>query len=100
MWVSELPVKASVYVLAFSPDNRTLYSGDGQGHALAWDLSARTYQVLHRLPYRQGGQVLSRLLLSADGCRLLIQEGHRLIDALRPEAGAVLDPGPGEMGWY
>jgi WD40 repeat protein len=99
MWVGELPAKASVYVLAFSPDNRTLYSGDGQGYALAWDLAARTYRTLHRLPYRPGGQPLARLLLGADGS-LLIQDGHRLIDALRPDAGAVLDPGPGELGWF
>lgn len=102
MWVGELPMKgATVRSLAFAPDNRVLYTGDTQGHVIAWDLSSRTNQVLFRRPfdayYRH--RRVHWLWPTLDG-RLLVQDGHRLIDALHPEAVTVLDPGAGELGAF
>src|SRR5262249_32378978 len=55
---------------------------------------------LYRLPFTaQGYRTVSWLWPTADG-RLLVQHEHLLIDALRPEAAPVLDPGEGERGQY
>src|SRR5262245_58945377 len=100
MWVGELMKRASVRSLAFAPDARTLYSGDTQGHVIAWDLSSRTSRVLFRRPsnalhYRG----VHWLLPTPDG-RLLVQDLHRLIDALHPQTSVVIDPGRDELGGF
>src|SRR4051794_11877203 len=99
MWVGEHPCKAAtIYHLAFAPDNRTLYSGDSQGYVLAWDLATRTHRVLFRRPFPHdapGHRHVQWLWPTLDG-RLLAQDGSRIVGALHPDARPVLDPGPGE----
>jgi WD40 repeat protein len=99
MWVAQLPARASsVYTLAFAPDGRTLYSGDGQGYVLAWDLAGRTHRVLFRLPYSVN-RIVGWLWPSPDGSRLLVQDDFLLRNALDPDV-PLLNPGPGERGWW
>src|SRR5215831_3399342 len=81
MWVGELPAKTAVVTaLAFAPGGRALYTADNLGSVLA--------------------RGLRWLWPTPDGRRLLIQDEHRLIDALHAEAGPLLDPGSGERGYW
>src|SRR5262249_30812293 len=101
MWAGDLPdAKANVSVLAFAPDNRTLYTGDSEGYVLAWDLAARTHRVLlGRSKRARGSRGVYWLWPTADG-RLLTYDEHRVIDALRRDAGPVFDVGSGEWGAF
>src|SRR5262245_20179410 len=101
MWAGDLPdSKATISALAFAPDDRTLYTGDSEGYVLAWDLAARTHRVLlGRSKQRRGYRTVHWLWPTADG-RLLVHDEHRLIDALRPDAGPVFDVGAGEWGRF
>jgi WD40 repeat protein len=98
MWVGQLPATSSVWALVYSPDGRTLYSGDLQGYVLAWDVATRSHRVLFRrskLDEEMKHRGVNWLWLSRDGSRLLVNDTHQLFDALHPEGGPVLDVGDG-----
>ncbi len=102
MWIGTLPPKPasnSVTALAFSPDGRTLYTGDQAGFVLAWDLAKRASRELMRLPDEGAtGRSVSQLLPTPDGGHLFVEDHGRLMDALAPGDGAVLDSGNGNYG--
>src|SRR5262245_8263137 len=100
MWVGELRFKTTVNSLAFAPNGRTLYCGDGLGYVTAWDLRARTSRDLFRRPSTAPNYRSVHWLWPTPDGRLLIQDQHRLVDALHPDAGPVLDPGSGERGYF
>jgi WD40 repeat protein len=102
MWVCELPDRrTNINVLALAPDGRALYSGDSHGHVLAWDLSTRKHQlVFHRPRAARQYNMVYWLGPTPDGARLLAHDFHGLIDALHPEAGPLLVPGPDERCYF
>lgn len=98
MWIGTLPrVPAgnTVTALAFSADARTLYTGDAHGYVRAWDLARHTHSRVFRRREGGGYRHILDFHQAPDGSRLFVDEGGRLVDALDPGRGAVVECGAG-----
>lgn len=100
MWVQDLPGGAQVTALTYSPDGRTLYTGDMEGRVIAWDVAARTGTELYRRAEPPtGNRGVHHFWPTRDG-RLLFTDDRTLMDALPPGAGPVLQARFGSWGWW
>src|SRR5262245_52562781 len=90
MWIQEIPT-GEVTAVVYSPDGRTLYTGDGQGGVRAWDLVTRKSRELYRRARpNNGNRGVYELWPTPDGSRLMVPDEPNPIDALHPDAGPLL----------
>src|SRR5215207_4841834 len=87
MWQQQVE-RGGVYSLAFSPDSKTLYTGDGTGWVTAWDRASGESQRLFQLKAPQRSEI-SRLAASRNG-HLLLAGGRTTFGMWDLKAGVLL----------